>query len=116
MGADIIFYPTAIGTVRGVRQTEGDWRVAWDAVQRGHAIANSVVVATVNRTGKERDLNFWGGSFVYDQFGTRLARAGRGEQVLLASCDLDLSREVEEGWGFMRNRMPGTYSSLAERR
>lgn len=116
MGADIIFYPTAIGTVRDVRQTEGDWRAAWEAVQRGHAVANSVVVAAVNRAGTEGALNFWGGSFVYDQFGTLLARAGEGEQVLVTSCDLTLSREVEEGWGFMRNRAPRTYSKLAEPR
>ena len=116
MGADIIFYPTAIGTIQGVKQTEGDWRAAWEAVQRGHAIANSVVVAAVNRAGSEGDLNFWGGSFVYDQFGTLLARAGEGEQILLVSCDLTLSKEVEDGWGFMRSRMPQTYSKLAEPR
>jgi agmatine deiminase len=116
MGADMIFYPTAIGTIQGVRQTEGDWRAAWEAVQRGHAIANSVVVAAVNRAGTEGDLSFWGGSFVYDQFGTLLARAGEAEEIVLASCDLTLSREAEDGWGFMRNRMPRTYSRLAERR
>jgi agmatine deiminase len=114
MGADLIFYPTAIGTIAGVDQTEGSWHDAWEAVQRGHAISNSVVVAAVNRVGLEGELNFWGGSFVCDQFGEIHARADRREQVLIAECDLDLAVSVEEGWGFLRNRVPESYSKLAE--
>ena len=68
LGADFLFYPTAIGTVKGIEQSEGDWQDAWETVQRGHAIANSVVVAAVNRVGVEKDTTFWGGSFVCDQF------------------------------------------------
>jgi agmatine deiminase len=83
-------------------------------VQRGHAIANSLVVAAANRVGREGKMNFWGGSFVCDQFGTVLARAGpKEEQVLVVSCDLGLGRDVEEGWGFLRNRKPRTYRRLA---
>src|SRR5579875_2410537 len=59
LGAEILFYPTAIGTVRGIDQTEGDWQSAWESVQRGHAIANSIVVAAVNRVGVENKINFW---------------------------------------------------------
>lgn len=114
MGADMVLYPTAIGTVSGVEQDEGDWREAWEAVQRGHAIANSLVVAAINRMGVEKDLAFWGGSFVYDQFGKLIARADEREQVVLATVDLDLSRKVEDGWGFIRNRKPGTYSRLVK--
>jgi len=113
MGADILFYPTAIGRVDGIQETEGDWKQAWETVQRGHAIANSMVVAAVNRVGREGRMSFWGGSFVCDQFGTVLARADNKEQVLIVPCNLDLGRTVEEGWGFLRNRKPATYSKLA---
>ena len=57
-GAEVIFYPTAIGSVKGIQQVEGNWQEAWEAVQRGHAIANSVVVATVNRVGVEDEMDF----------------------------------------------------------
>jgi len=114
LGAEILFYPTAIGTVEGIEQTEGDWKTAWETVQRGHAISNSLVVAVANRVGREGKMSFWGGSFVCDQFGTVLARAGsKEEQVLVVSCDLGLGRDVEEGWGFLRNRKPRTYKRLA---
>lgn len=113
MGADFIFYPTAIGTVKGIEQTEGDWKEAWETVQRGHAIANSVVVAAVNRVGVEKDTTFWGGSFVSDQFGNVLARAGATERVLVVTCDTDLGKDIEDGWGFLRNRRPSTYGGLA---
>jgi predicted amidohydrolase len=114
MGAQMLFYPTAIGTVTGVDQVEGDWQAAWEAVQRGHAIANSVVVAAVNRAGVEKEMSFWGGSFVSDQFGTTLAHAGAKEQVLVASCDLELATDIEKGWGFLRNRKPRTYGALVK--
>jgi len=113
MGADVLFYPTAIGRVDGIAETEGDWKDAWEAVQRGHAISNSMVVAAANRVGREERMNFWGGSFVSDQFGTVIARADDREQVLLATCDLGLGARVEEGWGFLRNRKPATYRRLA---
>ena len=113
MGAEILFYPTAIGTVEGVDQSEGNWQEAWEGVQRGHAIANSMVVAAVNRVGREGGTSFWGGSFIYDQFGTLIVRADDSEQVVVAECDLDLGRDVEEGWGFMKNRRPETYGKLS---
>ena len=112
LGAQMIFYPTAIGTVSGISQTEGDWREAWEGVQRGHAIANSVVVVAVNRVGREGKTSFWGGSFAYDQFGKLLVRAGSEEGVYLARFDLDLGGEVEEGWGFVKNRRPAAYERL----
>jgi agmatine deiminase len=112
MGAEVLFYPTAIGRVDGIEETEGDWHEAWENVQRGHAISNSMVVAAANRLGKEGRMTFWGGSFVCDQFGKILARADGREQVLVATCDLNLGRQVEEGWGFLRNRKPATYRKL----
>ncbi len=67
-GAEIIFYPTAIGYIEGYNSSDGDWHDAWKTVQRAHAIANGVHVAAVNRVGKEDQLNFWGGSFICDSF------------------------------------------------
>jgi predicted amidohydrolase len=113
-GAQVLFYPTAIGWVKGVEPAEGNWQESWEAVQRGHAIANSVVVCTVNRVGVEGDMTFWGGSFVYDQFGKLLFRAGDSEGVFVVKANLSLGEQVEEGWGFLRNRKPSTYGSLAE--
>ena len=113
MGADIIAYPTAIGWVKGIEPVEGDWKQAWESVQVGHAIANSVVVCAVNRVGAEGGTTFWGGSFVCDQFGKVLVRAGDEEGVFTAEVDLELGRVVEEGWGFMRNRKKRTYSRIS---
>jgi len=61
-GAEMLFYPTAIGTADAIEQWEGDWQQAWENVMRGHAIANSVVVAAVNRAGREDKMEFWGGA------------------------------------------------------
>ena len=112
MGADMLFYPTAIGWVDGIDPVEGDWKKAWEAVQVGHAIANSAVVCAVNRVGREGETTFWGGSFVCDQFGKVLFRAGDQPGVFTVDCDLGLGKLVEEGWGFMRNRKAGSYGAL----
>jgi len=114
MGAEVLFYPTAIGWVKGIDPVEGDWKKAWEAVQVGHAIANSVVVCAVNRVGSEGDTTFWGGSFVCDQFGKVLLRAGEKEGVFTADCDLGLGDTIEAGWGFQRNRRKKTYSAVVE--
>ena len=114
LGAEFIFYPTAIGSVDGIQQTEGDWHDAWESVQRGHAIANSVVVAAVNRVGKEGRMRFWGRSFVSDQFGKILFRADGDEGVFVVECDRTLGVDVETGWGFIANRKPKTYSKIVK--
>ncbi len=116
MGAEIIFYPTAIGTVDNVEQTEGNWQTAWEAVQRGHAVANAVVVATVNRVGKEGEMNFWGGSFIYDQFGTLKAHAKNKEKIVMAEVDLELQEQVRKGWRFFLERRPSAYEKLVEQK
>ena len=115
MGADILFYPTAIGWVKGIEPVEGDWKQAWEAVQLGHAIANSVAVCAVNRVGTEGSTTFWGGSFVSDQFGKVLFRAGEEEGVFTVDVPAGLGKTVEEGWGFMRNRKRGAYSAITKR-
>jgi agmatine deiminase len=114
--AEIVFYPTAIGTSRGIRQKEGSWQQAWEGVMRGHAIANGMVVCGVNRCGREDRMSFWGGSFVCDAFGKTLKRAGRKEGVVICKVDLDHGKEVREGWRFFHNRRPECYGSLVEAR
>ena len=113
MGAEVIFYPTAIGWVKGIEPVEGDWKRAWEAVQVGHAIANSAVVCAVNRVGTEGVTTFWGGSFVCVQFGKILLSAGEEPGVFTVDVDLGLGEEVEEGWGFLKNRRAGSYSKIA---
>ena len=112
-GADIIFYPTAIGHPTAAVPAEGNWQDAWELIQRSHAIANSVHVAAVNRVGTEGNCTFFGGSFVCDAFGKILARAGDREEILFADVDLLMNRDVRESWGFFRNRRPDTYGRVA---
>ena len=115
-GAEILLYPTAIGTVDIIEQWEGDWQRAWENVMRGHAIANSVVVAAVNRVGREDRMEFWGGSFIIDAFGQTIARAGRDEEIVLAKVDLEHGRNTREGWGFFHNRRPECYNKIVEKK
>jgi agmatine deiminase len=116
-GADIIFYPTAIGTIKGCTSPDGDWHDAWKTVQRAHAIANGVHVAAVNRVGEEGQLKFWGGSFACDSFGKVLKEASaEKEEVLVAKLDLSKNKRIQEGWGFLENRRPDTYNPIVERR
>jgi agmatine deiminase len=111
-GADIIFYPTAIGDIIDAFPHEGTWHDSWEIIQRSHAIANSVHVAAVNRVGIEERIAFFGGSFVCDAFGCILGKAGSKEEVLIVQIDLSMNTEMKESWGFMRNRRPDTYHSL----
>jgi agmatine deiminase len=111
-GAEIIFYPTAIGNITGY-DAEGDWHDAWETVQRGHAISNSVYVAAVNRVGREGRMAFWGQSFVCDPFGKVLKRASATkEETVIVNLDLERNEFYSEGWGFLRNRRPDTYKGL----
>jgi agmatine deiminase len=113
MGAEILFYPTAIGWIEGHESKDGDWHDAWETVQRGHAIANGIHVAAVNRVGEEDRMKFWGGSFVADAFGKVLKKAGPDrEEVLVVKVDLSLNHRIRNGWGFFDNRRPDTYQSL----
>jgi agmatine deiminase len=115
MGAEIIFYPTAIGYIKDHTSADGDWPEAWKTVQRAHAISNGVHIAAVNRVGEEGELQFWGGSFVCDSFGAVLAEASkRNEEVLIVTVDLSKNKKIREGWGFLKNRRPDTYGSLVE--
>ncbi len=114
-GADIIFYPTAIGYIKGHTSEDGDWHDAWRTIQRGNAIANGVHIAAVNRVGEEGELEFWGGSFICDSFGKVLAEASTTkEEVIVTQVDLGKNKKIREGWGFLRNRRPDTYTQLVK--
>ncbi len=114
-GAEILFYPTAIGYIEGDGSSDGDWHDAWKTVQRAHAIENGIHVAAANRVGVEGQLKFWGGSFVCDSFGMMLKEASNEEEeTLVAEVDLAKNQRIQEGWGFLRNRRPDTYRALME--
>ncbi len=110
-GAQIIFYPTAIGHPTSEEPAEGNWHEAWALIQRGHAVANSVHVAAINRVGKEADIKFFGGSFICDAFGKIIVQGGDTEETLIATLDLSMNQAVRESWGFFRNRRPDTYGT-----
>ena len=113
-GAEIIFYPTALGNIVGRRSLDGDWHDAWETVMRGHAIANGVHVVAVNRVGREDRLRFWGQTFACNSFGKILKRASAvKEEVLVAKLDLSHNRRIRDGWGFFRNRRPDTYRKVS---
>jgi agmatine deiminase len=111
-GAEIIFYPTAIGHPSREEPVEGNWLEAWALIQRGHAIANSVHVAAVNRVGQEADIHFFGGSFICDAFGKIIVQCKDTEETIIAPLDLSMNTSVRESWGFFRNRRPDTYGAV----
>ncbi|MCX6650116.1 MAG: carbon-nitrogen hydrolase [Methanomassiliicoccales archaeon] len=115
LGAELVLYPTAIGTVGSIGQAEGDWQQAWENVMRGHAIANAMPVAAVNRVGTEGNTEFFGSSFVCDAFGKTLARGGKGEEIVLADVDMEHGPRVREGWRFFHNRRPECYGLLIKK-
>jgi N-carbamoylputrescine amidase len=120
-GAEILFYPTAIGWHPHEKTQHGEAQhSAWETVQRSHAIANGVFVAVPNRVGFEpgpgAGLEFWGASFVADPFGRVLACASHDrEEVLVVPCDLHLIDDVRQNWPFFRDRRIDAYGDLTKR-
>lgn len=115
-GAQIIFYPTAIGWHEGEKKNVAETQhSAWETVQRGHAIANGSFVVAVNRVGEEGSLKFWGSSFVSSPFGEILAKADDGEKVLIVKCDLSEIDRTRQNWPFLRDRRIDAYSGIANR-
>ncbi|MBX7147792.1 carbon-nitrogen hydrolase [bacterium] len=106
-GAQIIFYPTAIGWPRKEREQaigKAEFE-AWVTMQRSHAIANGVFVAAINRVGHEDNLNFWGGSFVSGPFGVIQQQLGHDEEAnLMVKIDLNESDTVKKDWPFLNCR------------
>jgi N-carbamoylputrescine amidase len=115
MGADILFYPTAIGTWLGEMEYKDIQHQAWHTIQRAHAVANGCFVVAVNRVGTEGELKFWGHSFVAKPMGIVAAEAGEGEEVLVVDCDLKEIEAARRGWPFLRDRRIDAYGPLTER-
>jgi N-carbamoylputrescine amidase len=114
-GAEVLLYPTAIGTWTGEKDLASVQHDAWRTVQRSHAIANGVFVAAVNRTGREGELDFWGRSFACRPSGALAAEAGSGEETLLVPCDLSEIDRQRQGWPFLRDRRIDAYGGLLQR-
>jgi len=122
-GAVVLFYPTAIGWHPHEKAEHGaPQRDAWRTIQRGHAIANGVYVAVVNRVGHEippeggPGLEFWGSSFVADPFGIVVAEASTDrEEILVAKVDLARIEEVRRNWPFLRDRRIDAYTGIDRR-
>ena len=116
-GAQILFYPTAIGWLPEEKAALGKAQHnAWETVQRGHGVANGCYVAATNRVGTEGRTQFWGQSFVSDPYGEIVARASvEKEEILLADCDLVKQREFRRIWPFFRDRRIDAYGDLTRR-
>ena len=116
-GAQILFYPTAIGWLPEEKAALGRAQHnAWETVQRGHGVANGCYVAATNRVGTEGRTQFWGQSFVSDPYGEIVARASvEKEEILLADCDLVKQREFRRIWPFFRDRRIDAYGDLTRR-
>jgi len=122
-GAEILFYPTAIGWLPPEKAEFGERQQgAWETIQRSHAIANGCYVAAVNRVGFEPNpsgggggLEFWGGSFVADPNGRLLAKGGQREEVLVVPCELGQVDVVRTHWPFLRDRRIDAYAGMTER-
>jgi N-carbamoylputrescine amidase len=122
-GAQILFYPTAIGWLPPEKAEHGaQQQAAWETIQRSHAIANGVYVAAVNRVGHEKlpgvggdGIEFWGGSFVADPGGRILVKGGGGEEVLTATVDLGKVDVSRTHWPFLRDRRIDAYQDITKR-
>jgi N-carbamoylputrescine amidase len=118
-GADVLFYPTAIGWLREDKEQYGAAQhESWEMIQRSHAIANGCYVVSVNRTGHEGDpgIEFWGQSFVAGPQGDLLARASADhEENLVVPCDLSRIGQARVSWPFMRDRRIDAYADLTRR-
>jgi len=119
-GAQILFYPTAIGWLVPEKAEYGAAQQAsWETIQRSHAIANGVYVAAVNRVGLEpgpnQGIEFWGGSFVAAPNGEVLAKAGTDEEVLIVPVDMRRVDVARTHWPFLRDRRIDSYGDLTRR-
>jgi N-carbamoylputrescine amidase len=121
LGAQILFYPTAIGWHPAEKDEWGRAQVdAWRTIQRGHAIANGVYVASPNRVGHEDEpgtggITFFGHSFVADPFGRYVAEAGEHEDILVATCDPAMIESARRNWPFLRDRRVDAYGPILNR-
>jgi N-carbamoylputrescine amidase len=111
-GADLLLYPTAIGSEVG-SQAGNDTSDMWRRAMDGHAVCNHVPVVAANRIGVEDDLTFYGSSFIVDHRGRPLAQAGRDTaETITAELDLERATADRAGWGLFRDRRPDLYGDL----
>ncbi|MCA1802954.1 MAG: carbon-nitrogen hydrolase [Rhodothermaceae bacterium] len=116
MGAELLVYPTAIGGLSHESDEEmRDFVDAWEVIQRSHAIANGVFVASVNRTGTEGNIRFWGDSFVAGPFGKILARAGSGDEILYCDINPGIIEKQRRAWPYLRDRRIESYGPILKR-
>jgi N-carbamoylputrescine amidase len=119
MGAEILFYPTAIGWAAAQDEaTNTEQYNAWQTIQRSHAVANGVHVVSVNRVGFEQSgaMKFWGGSFISNPFGTVLYQGSHdSEEVIIQEIDTDKTDSYRTHWPFMRDRRIDSYQPITER-
>jgi N-carbamoylputrescine amidase len=119
MGAQILFYPTAIGWATSQDdETNTEQYNAWQTMQRSHAVANGVHVVSVNRVGPEQNgaMKFWGGSFVSNPFGTILYKASHEEEeIKVLELDLQLTDRYRTHWPFLRDRRIDSYQPITKR-
>ncbi len=127
-GANVLFYPTAIGWHPHEKAEHGPSQYdAWQIIQRSHAIANGVYVASANRVGMEHGdirgnrvegpgLEFWGGSFIADPFGRVIAKASHdAEEILMAEVDMTALEDQRRNWPFLRDRRIDSYQPIVNR-
>ena len=116
MGAELIFYPTAIGSEPEIGL---DSKEHWQRVQMGHAAANTIPVIAANRIGVEEgescSLTFYGSSFMTDYTGKKIAEASRDkEDVIYAQYDLEDNKKQREYWALFQDRRPECYGALVQ--
>lgn len=122
-GASVLFYPTAIGWHPAEKERYGAaQKDSWITIQRSHAIANGVYVASVNRTGFEKTVEnqdgiiFWGSSFICDPQGVLIAQASEDkEEILMADVDLNHIETIRRNWPFLRDRRIDAYQEITKR-
>ncbi|MFN5375918.1 MAG: carbon-nitrogen hydrolase [Chitinophagaceae bacterium] len=119
MGAEILFYPTAIGWATSQDEaTNTEQYNAWQTIQRSHAVANGVHVVSVNRVGFEQNgaMKFWGGSFISNPFGSLIVKATHDqEEVIVTELDLSKTDSYRTHWPFMRDRRIDSYGDIVKR-
>ncbi len=116
-GAELLFYPTAIGWIPGERDVYGESQYsAWQTMMRSHAIANGLFVGAPNRVGPEGEILFWGGSFMADPYGNVMKQASHDdEEILHLNCDLSLLDTARTHWPFFRDRRVDAFADLQKR-
>ncbi len=116
-GAEILFYPTAIGWLEGEKDDEGEsFHCAWETVQRGHAVANGCFLAAINRSGIHSGTEFWGQSFVANPYGEIIDKAVTGKpEILYSNIDLGMVERIRRIWPFFRDRRIDAYKDLTKR-